>query len=129
MGTQDNESLLARLGGRAVVGQIRQQLDELAAARDQLELLLQVVTDISSELDLQATLRRIVGAAIRLTGARYGAVGVRADDGTLAAFLHEGVPSETACSRGFKMQHAGRPPAAKSPRCCWPAPLGAHHCS
>ncbi|WP_164890162.1 hypothetical protein, partial [Mycolicibacterium elephantis] len=59
------------LGGRGVVGQIRQQLDELAAARDQLELLLQVVTDISSELDLQATLHRIVGAAIRCRLARH----------------------------------------------------------
>ena len=38
--------------------------------------LLDAVTAISSDLDLQAVLTRIVGAATRLTDARYGALGV-----------------------------------------------------
>jgi integrase len=39
---------------------------------------------------LTTTLQRIVGAAISLTGARYGALGVRAADGTLASFHYAG---------------------------------------
>ncbi|WP_280831056.1 sensor histidine kinase [Mycolicibacterium frederiksbergense] len=86
---------------------MHEQLDELVAARDQMEMLLGVVTDIASDLDLQATLHRIVGAAMRLTGARYGAVGVRASDGGLSAFLHQGIGADLVA------QMDGQLPAGK----------------
>ena len=48
---------------------------------------------ITSDLDLDATLERIIRAAIELTGARYGALGVRDGQGALTSFLHQGIDS------------------------------------
>ncbi|WP_234904544.1 GAF domain-containing sensor histidine kinase [Mycolicibacterium frederiksbergense] len=70
---------------------MHQQLDELQGARDQTEKLLHVIMGISSDLDLDATLDRITDAAITLTGARYGALGVRDGGGALTSFLHQGI--------------------------------------
>ncbi|WP_197283495.1 GAF domain-containing sensor histidine kinase [Mycobacterium sp. Marseille-P9652] len=71
------------------------QLDELLAARDQMEQLLGVFIQIGSDLDLDATLRRIVAAARELTNAPYGALAVRDPDGNLISFVHEGMDDET----------------------------------
>jgi serine phosphatase RsbU (regulator of sigma subunit)/GAF domain-containing protein/anti-sigma regulatory factor (Ser/Thr protein kinase) len=73
-----------------------EQLDELAAARDQMEQLVQVIVEIGSVLNLDVTLERIVNAAMKLTGARYGALGIRASDGTLASFVRAGIDDDTA---------------------------------
>ncbi len=72
------------------------QVDELRAARDQMEQLVQVIVEIGSNLDLDVTLHRIVNAAMELTGARYGALGVRGADGTLVSFIHTGIDDDTA---------------------------------
>ena len=92
----NDESAFARLGRRDLVQQMHRHLDELLAARDQTELLLDVILGISSDLDLDATLDRIVSAAIQLTGARYGALAVRAPDGVLLSFLNQGIDEDTA---------------------------------
>ncbi|WP_415847179.1 hypothetical protein, partial [Tsukamurella strandjordii] len=42
-------------------------------------------------LDLPSTLRRIVTSAMALVDARYGAVGVSNDDGSLQEFIYVGV--------------------------------------
>lgn len=89
-----DKSLFAGLGRRALVDQMHEQLDELLAARDQMEQLLRLNLEIGSDLDLDTTLQRIVHAAISLTGARYGALGVRAADGTLASFHHVGMDAD-----------------------------------
>lgn len=78
------------------VGQMHEQLDELAAARDQMEQLLQVAIEISSDLELEPTLHRIITAAMTMTGARYAALGVWGSDGTLASFVHTGMAPQTA---------------------------------
>ena len=75
---------------------MNEQLDELVAARDQMEQLVRVIVEIGSDLDLDVTLHRIIDAAMELTGARYGALGIRATDGTLATFLHAGIDDDTA---------------------------------
>ncbi len=90
-----DESAFARLGKRELVQQMHDQLDEMLAARDQIEKLLHVILGISSDLDLPATLDRIVTAAIQLTHARYGALAIRAPDGVLLSFLHQGFDDET----------------------------------
>lgn len=95
MDTDDARSAFTRLGGGEHVAPVQQQLDQLLAARDQMELLLRVVVEIGSDLDLDATLHRVITAAMSLTGARYGALGVRAADGGLAQFLHEGLDADT----------------------------------
>jgi len=73
-----------------------EQLDELMAARDQMEKLVQLIVEIGSDLDLDVTLDRIVDAAMQLTGARYGALGIRAADGALASFVRAGIDDLTA---------------------------------
>ena len=72
------------------------QLDELVAARDQMERLVRVIVEIGSDLELDVTLHRIVNAAMELTDARYGALGIRAPDGSLVSFVHEGIDDDTA---------------------------------
>ena len=72
------------------------QADELRAARDQIEQLVQVIVEIGSDLDLDGTLHRIVKAAMALTGARIGALGIRGADGSPATFVHTGIDGDTA---------------------------------
>jgi serine phosphatase RsbU (regulator of sigma subunit)/GAF domain-containing protein/anti-sigma regulatory factor (Ser/Thr protein kinase) len=78
------------------VSQINGQLDELVAARDQMERLVRVIVEIGSDLEVDVTLHRIVDAAMELTDARYGALGIRASDGNLVSFVHAGIDDETA---------------------------------
>ncbi len=56
--------------------------------------LLDAVTAISSDLDLNAVLTRIVEAACQLTGARYGALGVVGGDSFLVEFVTTGLTQE-----------------------------------
>jgi serine phosphatase RsbU (regulator of sigma subunit)/anti-sigma regulatory factor (Ser/Thr protein kinase) len=83
-------------GRREPVSQAHEQSDELVAARDQMEHLVRVIVEIGSDLDLDVTLHRIVDGALELTGARYGALGIRASDGTLVSFVHAGIDDDTA---------------------------------
>ena len=75
---------------------MQEQVDELVTARDLMEKLVQVIVGIGSDLDLDVTLRRVVNAAMELTGARYGALGIRASDGTLVSSVHAGIDEDTA---------------------------------
>ncbi len=54
---------------------------------------------VADGLDLATTLRRILHAAIDLTGARYGALGVLGGDG-LSEFVYEGMTPEQAAEVG-----------------------------
>ena len=83
-------------GRRELVGRMREQLDALVAARDQMEALVRGIVAIGSDLDLDVTLHRIVDAAMELSGARYGALGIRASDGTLVSFVLAGIDEYTA---------------------------------
>jgi len=93
--TEDGNSAFATLG-RQTAHELHTQLDELLDAGDQMERLLRVIVGLASDLDLDATLHRIVTAAMELTGARYGALGVLGPDGTLCSFLHSGMDDATA---------------------------------
>ncbi|WP_264040106.1 GAF domain-containing sensor histidine kinase [Mycobacterium paraffinicum] len=74
---------------------MHEQLDELVAERQQMGQLLQVAIEIGSDLELDAVLHRILAAAIGMTGARYGAIGVWSSEGTLASFVHSGMDPDT----------------------------------
>lgn len=93
-------SAFGGLGQRGLVGKMHQQLDELLAARDQMEQLLRVIVEIGAGLDLDETLHRIIGAARELTCAPYGALAIRNRDGNLQSFTHEGMDAETVRSIG-----------------------------
>ena len=82
MASDESGSAFAGLGRRGLVHRMHEQLDELLAARDQMEQLLRVIVEIGSDLDLDATLRRIVIAARELTAAPYGALAVRDPEGS-----------------------------------------------
>ncbi len=66
---------------------------EVVAARDGLRKLLIANDSIMGELSLPSVLRRVVEAACELTGARFGALGVIAEDGSLDQFVHVGIDS------------------------------------
>ncbi|NMD55907.1 MULTISPECIES: GAF domain-containing sensor histidine kinase [Tsukamurella] len=73
-----------------------------------LQDILSAVMVVAQGLDLPATVRRIVTSAMALVDARYGAVGVSNDDGSLQEFIYVGVDAETAaligdppCGRGL----------------------------
>jgi signal transduction histidine kinase len=100
MANDDSQSAFAGLGQRGLVGRMHEQLDELLAARDQMEQLLRVIVELGSDLDLDATLCRIVHAARTLTSAHYGAVAVRDPDGVLLSFVHEGIDADAALRIG-----------------------------
>ncbi len=90
------ESALSWQGRGELASRVHGQLDDLAAARDQMEQLVRVIVEIGSDLDLDVTLHRIVNGAMELTGARYGALGIRAPDGALVSFVRAGIDDDTA---------------------------------
>lgn len=90
MVSENSDSIIARLDDHSLADGKHDQLRALVAAREQAGPLLQIVTDIGSDLDLQATLQRILNAAVQLTGASFGALGVRAADGNLVSLLEAG---------------------------------------
>ncbi|OBH14839.1 histidine kinase [Mycobacterium sp. E3247] len=100
MTTDDSGSAFAGLGQRGLVSRMHEQLDELLAARDQMEQLLRVIVEIGAGLDLDATLHRIISAARRLTSAPYGALAIRDPEGNLLSFVHEGIDADTASRIG-----------------------------
>lgn len=96
MADDERSSAFAGLGQRGLVHRMHEQLDELLAARDQMEQLLRVFVEIGADLgDIDATLHRIVASARELTSAPYGALALRDADGDLLEFVHEGVDADT----------------------------------
>ncbi len=62
--------------------------------------LLDAVVAISSDLDLHSVLERIVVSACRMTGARYGALGVLGNSGDLVDFVTHGLSAEQRATIG-----------------------------
>jgi signal transduction histidine kinase len=62
--------------------------------------LLDVILPVASDLSLPVVLERIVAAACELVGARYGALGVLAEDSSLAEFITVGIDAETIARIG-----------------------------
>jgi len=82
----------SRLGLRELLDELSARVETLGRTRDRTEGLLDAVLAVASGLDLDATLRRVVQAAVDLVDARYGALGVLAPDRrSLARFVHVGV--------------------------------------
>jgi len=63
----------------------------MADRRDARDVLLDAGLVLASELSLPAVLQRIVELAVQVTGARYGALGVIGDDGSLTDFVTTGI--------------------------------------
>jgi signal transduction histidine kinase len=87
---------LSQLRLRELLSQVQDRIEEIIGTRDRMDGLLEAVLAVSSGLELDETLRRIVRAAMDLVDARYGALGVLGEDGTLTQFVYEGIDSASA---------------------------------
>ncbi len=65
---------------------------------DRLRRLVEGAAAVAGQTDLRTLLGTAIETAVELTGARYGALGVLGDDGTLAEFLHTGLDPKTAAA-------------------------------
>lgn len=61
--------------------------DELLRTQEHMQGLLSAVVSLAEDLDLKAVLERVVQSACGLVGARYGALGVMAEDESLSHFI------------------------------------------
>src|SRR6266487_6706969 len=75
-----------------LLAELQSRLQAVLATRDRMRGLLEAVVAISSGLDLESTLRRIVETAIRLVDATYGALGVIGDGSGDGKRLAEFIP-------------------------------------
>jgi signal transduction histidine kinase len=70
--------------------------------------LLDAVLAVTEDLDLEVVLERVVAAACSLAGARYGALGVIAEDGEgLSQFVHTGLDAEAVARIGHLPEGRG----------------------
>jgi signal transduction histidine kinase len=87
---------LSQLRLRELLHEVQDRVTQLVSARDQMDGLLEAMLAVASGLELDATLRRIVHAAIDLVDCRYGALGVlNLDREGLAEFVYEGIDEHT----------------------------------
>ena len=80
--------------------EVTDRLAEISASRDQLHGLLDAVVGVASGLELPATLRRIVAAAVALVDAEFGALGVIGPDRSLDQFVYTGIDEEVRARIG-----------------------------
>lgn len=98
---------LSQLRLRELLTDLQDRVDEIVAGRDRLDGLVEAMLTVTSGLDLDATLRRIVRTAIELVDARYGALGVRGQGHDLVEFIYEGIDEETRALIGDLPQGRG----------------------
>ena len=84
-----------------LLDEVQERLATVARTQVRVQRLLDAFLSVSTGLDLDVTLRRIVEAGVGLVDARYGALGVLREDGSgLARFLHVGIEPERAARMG-----------------------------
>jgi signal transduction histidine kinase len=84
-------SPLSRVRLDELLAELLDRIGDVTAGRERLSALLEAVVGIGRDLDLHSTLERIVVAAVRLAGARYGALGVIGPDRRLVEFITDGL--------------------------------------
>ena len=80
--------------------EVQERLAEVVATRGRMQGLLDAVLAVASGVELEATLRRIVQAAVDLVDARYGALGVLGPTGGISRFIHVGLDEATRARMG-----------------------------
>ncbi|RFU20437.1 GAF domain-containing sensor histidine kinase [Geodermatophilus marinus] len=94
------ESPLAGMRLTELLEEVQERLATVARSQTRVQHLLDAFLSVSTGLDLESTLRRIVEAAVDLVDARFGALGVLSPGGGLAAFIHVGIDDELAARMG-----------------------------
>ncbi|WP_240760809.1 GAF domain-containing sensor histidine kinase [Mycolicibacterium sp. CR10] len=77
-----------------------EQPEHVLIGRNQQQILLRLIVDIGSDLDVDATLNRVIAAAIELTGAHFCALGIRGADDTVVSSVHAGIEEFAAFGIG-----------------------------
>ncbi|WP_218566089.1 GAF domain-containing protein [Vallicoccus soli] len=77
-----------------LLAELLDRVGEVVSTQERLRQLLDAVVALGSDLDLRSLLQRITGTACRLSGARYGALGVIGPDDTLVEFITHGITDE-----------------------------------
>lgn len=89
-------SVLSGMRLTELLDEVQDRLSVVARTQARVQHLLDAFLSVSTGLDLDSTLRRIVEAAAGLVEARYGALGVLGAGGGLAAFITVGIDAEQA---------------------------------
>ncbi|CAN5322307.1 two-component system sensor histidine kinase [soil metagenome] len=83
-----------------VIAQLVDNAQQVLTTQGRLRSLLDASRSVADELELPVVLRKIIEAAVGLVGAKYGAIGVIAPDGSLEQFIHVGMPDELVAHIG-----------------------------
>ncbi len=74
--------------------ELQSRLQTVLATRDRVYTLLEAVVAVGTNLDLEMVLKQIVEAAITLVRARYGALGIIGEGGSLVEFVPVGLTDD-----------------------------------
>ncbi|WP_343708582.1 GAF domain-containing sensor histidine kinase [Mycobacterium sp.] len=75
--------------------EVQDRVGQVVAGRDRLDGLLEAMLVVTSGLELDATLRKIVHTATNLVDAQYGALEVHDREHRVVEFVYEGIDEET----------------------------------
>jgi signal transduction histidine kinase len=90
-----------------LIGEVQERLASVARSQERIQHLLDAFLSVSSGLDLDSMLRRIVQSAAELVDARYGALGVLGRHGGLSAFITTGIDEQLAAIMGHLPEGKG----------------------
>ena len=90
-----------------LLNEVQERLAVVGRTQARVQHLLDAFLTVSTGLDLDATLRRIVEAGTELVDARYGALGVLREGGGLSSFIHVGIDDELAARMGHLPEGKG----------------------
>lgn len=89
------------------IGELITHAHRVLATQSRLRELLRATRIVVEQIELDRVLRTIVEAAVSLSGAHYGALGVIAPTGGLEQFIHVGMPDELAARIGHLPEGRG----------------------
>jgi two-component system, NarL family, sensor histidine kinase DevS len=98
---------LSQLRLRELLAEVQDRIEKIVEGRDRLDGLVEAMLVITSGLELDVTLRRIVDTATQLVDARYGALGVRGHGHDLVEFVSQGIDDDTRALIGHLPQGRG----------------------
>ena len=93
--TGDHPGMLPQLQLGKLLAELQSGLQTRLSTRDRVRSLLAAFVAVGSGLDLEDTLKRIVGAAVGLVDARYGALGVIGENERLVELVPVGMGQAT----------------------------------
>ncbi|MCW2911195.1 MAG: histidine kinase [Actinomycetia bacterium] len=91
MDPKDPHPALPQLRLDDLLAELQARLQTVLATRDRVYTLLEAVVAVGTNLDQEAVLKQIVGAAITLVRARYGALGIVGEGGRLVELVPAGL--------------------------------------